>query len=317
MSAPLGKVTREADGFQVRFERHFEHSIEKVWDAITNPEKLKYWFTDIDLELKAGGKMTVYFRDQAKTASYGKIIAVEKPNRLVWTWEHEQAVWELSSEGPNKCRVVMTYSKLEDGFAEKAPAGFHLLFDRLAFALDGGTTIFPFGTEDVNPEFEPLRETYEKIVFADYPELLRLKPVIVEKTVNAPVERVWRALTDKADMKKWYFDLSDFRPEPGFEFSFAGQGHKGQKYIHHCRITEAVPNRKLVYTWKYEGYSGESVVTFELTPEGSSTKVKLTHTGLGTFPANNPDFDRSSFNQGWSELIGKLLPEFVEAKVTS
>jgi uncharacterized protein YndB with AHSA1/START domain len=317
MNSPLGKVTREADGFSVKFEREYPHSIEKVWDAITNPAKLKYWFTDIELELKPGGKMTVYFRDKAKTSSQGKIVAVEKPHRFVWTWEHEQAVWELTSKGPNKCHVVLTYSKLEDTFAEKAPAGFHLLLDRLALALNGSTTIHPFGNEEIEPEFRPVHEMYENVVFADYPELLRLKPVVVEKTINATVERVWRALTEKDQMKKWYFDLSAFRPEVGFEFSFAGQGRKGEKYIHRCRITEVIPMKKLAYTWAYEGYPGESVVSFDLHADGASTKVRVTHTGLGSFPADNLDFDRRSFNQGWSELVGKLLPEFVETGMST
>lgn len=308
----MGKVTRDAEGFRVRFERTFAHSIDKVWEAITDPEKLKYWFTDIELELRPGGKLTVHFRDAAKTASYGQIVVVDKPRRFVWTWETEQADWELFSEGPVKCRVVLTYSKLTPQFAEKAPAGFHLLLDRLTLALDGSKTIFPFGTEDLNPIFEPIRQEYEKVVFKEFPELLRLKPIVVEKTMNAKVDRVWKAITDKEDMKKWYFDLAAFRPEVGFEFSFAGQGQKGEKYIHLCRITEVIPMKKLAYTWKYEGFEGESLVTFELTPDGSKTKVKLTHEGLATFPADNADFDRSSFNGGWTELIGKLLPAFVE-----
>jgi uncharacterized protein YndB with AHSA1/START domain len=317
MKAALGKVTREADGFQVRFEREFRHSIDKVWQAITDPEKLKYWFTDIDLELKAGGKMTVYFRDKDKSSSQGKIIAVEKPHRFVWTWEHEQAVWELFSEGANRCRVILTYSKLEENFAEKAPAGFHLLLDRLADALEGSQKIHPFGTEEGMPEFRPIQEMYEKAVFADYPELLRKKPIVVEKSVKAPVERVWKALTDKDQMKQWFFDLSAFRPEVGFEFLFAGKGQKGQEYMHRCKIAGVVPLKKLAFTWAYEGYPGESIVTFELTSLENTTMVKLTHEGLASFPADQPDFDRSSFNAGWNELVGKLLPQFVEKETAT
>ena len=137
-------------------------------------------------------------------------------------------------------------------------------------------------------------------------------PVIIEKLVNAPVEKVWQAITDKDQMKQWYFDLNDFKPEPGFEFSFAGQGSKGEKYIHHCRITEVVPLQKLQYTWEYAGIEGSSVVTFELFEKDNKTLVKLTHTGLETFPQNNTDFGRESFNAGWTELITKLLPGFVE-----
>jgi uncharacterized protein YndB with AHSA1/START domain len=135
---------------------------------------------------------------------------------------------------------------------------------------------------------------------------------IIERVLNAPVSKVWRAITNKEDMKKWYFDLSEFKPEVGFEFSFPGQGHQGEKYIHHCQVTEVVKEKKLVYSWAYEGFPGISYVHFELFAEGDHTRIRLTHEGLETFPQNNSDFARESFAAGWTELIGALLKNFVE-----
>lgn len=135
---------------------------------------------------------------------------------------------------------------------------------------------------------------------------------IIERTYNAPVEKVWNALTDKDQMKEWYFKLDEFRPEPGFEFSFAGQGHKGEKYIHLCKVLEVVKHKKLSYSWTYKDYPGYSVVTFELFSEGGNTRLVLTHAGLETFIQDNADFARESFAAGWTELIGKLLKQYVE-----
>lgn len=137
-------------------------------------------------------------------------------------------------------------------------------------------------------------------------------PVIIEKLINAPVKKVWQAITDKDQMKQWYFDLSDFKPEVGFEFRFPGQGRKGEQYMHVCKITEVVPFKKLQYSWQYVDREGYSVVTFELFEEADKTRVKLIHTGLETFPQDNTDFARDSFNAGWTELITVLLPKFVE-----
>lgn len=314
MNNKLGQVTREADGFKVRFERTFNHSVDTVWEAITDPAKLKYWFTDIELNLKPGAKITFYFRDKAKTASYGKVVAIEKGKKFIWTWENEQAEWELFNDGPNKCKVVLTYSKLEPFFAEKAPAGFHLLLDRLSQALDGKKELYPFGTEGTDPEFEPIRAKYEDAVFREFPDLLRQRPIVVEKTIKAKADRVWKALTDKEQMTQWYFDVSAFKAEVGFEFSFAGKGAKGETYQHLCKIIEVVPMQKLSYSWRYDGYPGDSVVTFELIPNGEETTVKLTHAGVGSFATDNPDFGRNSFEAGWNYLIGKSLPAFVEEK---
>ena len=139
----------------------------------------------------------------------------------------------------------------------------------------------------------------------------RKQPIVVERTYQAPVKRVWEALTNKEQMKQWYFDLDEFKAEVGFRFQFYGQGHKGESYLHLCEVTEVVPMKKLVYSWKYEGYEGISYVSFELWGEGNETRLRLSHTGLDSFPANNPDFARESFNGGWTELIGKLLKDFL------
>jgi uncharacterized protein YndB with AHSA1/START domain len=113
-------------------------------------------------------------------------------------------------------------------------------------------------------------------------------------------------------MRQWYFDLPAFEPVVGFEFQFYGQGHKGEKYLHLCRITEVLPGKKITYSWRYDGYEGNSFVSFELFDEGNKTRLKLTHQGLETFPQNNPDFAKESFAAGWTHLIGVSLKEFIE-----
>lgn len=142
---------------------------------------------------------------------------------------------------------------------------------------------------------------------------MKAKPVIAEEVYNASAERVWKALTDKDEMKQWYFDLPGFKAEEGFEFSFYGEGKTGSKYLHVCKVTEAVPLKKLSYTWSYEGYAGVSTVTFGLFEEGDKTRVRLTHEGLENFPGDNNDFLRENFVEGWNYFIGKSLRAFVEA----
>ena len=103
-------------------------------------------------------------------------------------------------------------------------------------------------------------------------------PIIIERTFHAPVEKVWHAITDKDAMKQWYFDLPAFEAVEGFEFQFYG-GTESRQYLHLCRVTEAVPLRKLQYSWRYDGYAGNSFVTLEMFPEGDQTFVRLTHDG--------------------------------------
>jgi len=134
--------------------------------------------------------------------------------------------------------------------------------------------------------------------------------IVIERTLEAPVARVWKALTDVAQMRQWYFDLKEFKPEVGFEFEFIVE-HEGVSYHHLCRVTTVVPQQRIAYTWRYKGEPGDSLVTFELFPEGNKTRVKVTHTGIETFP-KTPAYARKNFEAGWTSIIGSELKEFVE-----
>lgn len=140
-----------------------------------------------------------------------------------------------------------------------------------------------------------------------------MQPIRMERIYNSKVKKVWQAITDNNQMKQWYFDIAEFKPEVGFEFQFTGEGKDGGKYIHLCKVVEVIKEKKLTSSWRYDGFEGNSFVTFELSAEGEETKLKLTHTGLETFPANNPDFAKESFTEGWNYITGTSLKQFVES----
>ena len=136
--------------------------------------------------------------------------------------------------------------------------------------------------------------------------------VVIERIFDAPVARVWKALTDVDQMREWYFDLKEFKPQLGFEFEFVVE-HEGKTYHHLCSVTEVITEKKIAYTWRYKGEPGDSLVTIELFPESSRTRLRLTHKGLETFP-KTPAFARKNFEAGWTAIIGTELKQFVEQK---
>src|SRR5438477_5383739 len=135
---------------------------------------------------------------------------------------------------------------------------------------------------------------------------------IVERILNAPLANVWKALTNVEEMRQWYFDLKEFKAEVGFEFEFVVE-HEANRYHHLCRVTAVIPEKKIAYTWRYKGEPGDSLVTFELFAEGEKTRVKVTHTGIESFP-KTPAYARQNFEKGWTQLIGSELKQFVEKK---
>lgn len=133
-----------------------------------------------------------------------------------------------------------------------------------------------------------------------------------EELYHVPVEKVWQALTDKDTIKKWYFDIPDFELRVGAVFNFYEPGDARQ-FHHQCTIKEIIPLQKLQHTWTYPDLGkGISVLTWELSPDGDNTQVRLTHEGLEAFADLGPAFTRQNFEAGWKEIMGHSLRQFLE-----
>ncbi len=141
---------------------------------------------------------------------------------------------------------------------------------------------------------------------------MKEQDLIIERIFNAERKLVWQALTEKELIKQWYFDLEEFKAVIGFKFEFMGGDPNGKQWKHLCEITEVIPGSKIAYSWKYEGYTGISYVTFELFDEGDHTRVKLTHSGIDSFPSDVPELAVHNFEAGWNQIISISLKEFLE-----
>lgn len=137
-------------------------------------------------------------------------------------------------------------------------------------------------------------------------------PITVQYKINAPAKKVWKALTDKDEMKSWYFDIQDFELTTGKIFNFYEPGGEN-KYHHQGEILEIIPNQKLRHTWSYPDFSDQrTTVTWELLSEEDGTSVKLIHEGIENFKDLGEGFSRENFTGGWNSIVGQSLKEYVE-----
>jgi uncharacterized protein YndB with AHSA1/START domain len=128
-------------------------------------------------------------------------------------------------------------------------------------------------------------------------------PLVHVEVYKAPLEKVWEALTDEDAMRIWYFpQLIRFKAVVGFEFLFSVDGSLYQK---EWQVTKVEAGRLFAHSWTYKGYPGRSEVIFEVFEERDRTRLKVTHTGLASFP-NDPHFARSRFEGGWKQILGNL-----------
>lgn len=130
-------------------------------------------------------------------------------------------------------------------------------------------------------------------------------------TIDAPIERVWHAITTPSEMKQWFFGVdteADWRP--GGRLVHRGE-YNGKPYIDKGEISEFEPPRRLVHT-HWSDVSGlpdapehYQVVAWDLAPHDGGTEVRITESNLPS------DEAAKTSEQGWKSALG-ALKELVE-----
>lgn len=138
-------------------------------------------------------------------------------------------------------------------------------------------------------------------------------PVLVEANYNAPIEKVWNAITILDEMRKWFFpNIDAFKPQEGAKSNFVVDAGE-RKFTHLWQVTEVNAPYKLVYNWRYAEYPGDSFVSWELFEENSMTRMVLTAIVVQDFPDEVPEFKRESCLGGWKFFIQEQLKTYVES----
>jgi uncharacterized protein YndB with AHSA1/START domain len=163
-------------------EQFIEASPEKVWQALTNKQLMKEWYFDIaDFELKEGAVFNFYESEKKEYHHRGTVLEVIPNRKLKHTWTHpghskgsSVLTWELIPESEGT-KVRLTHEGLEN-FADAGPA-----FARENYVMG-----------------------WDAIVHSNLKNYLYgVRKKIYHITIQAPAEKVWNALFDPENYKKW------------------------------------------------------------------------------------------------------------------
>jgi uncharacterized protein YndB with AHSA1/START domain len=101
----------------------------------------------------------------------------------------------------------------------------------------------------------------------------------VGQFVGRPVQRVWQALTDPDLLARWLMP-NDFKPVIGHQFTFRTEPvpQHGFDGIVHCQALALDPPQLLRISWR--GGTLDTTVTWRLVPEGTGTRLLITHDGF-------------------------------------
>jgi len=144
--------------------------------------------------------------------------------------------------------------------------------------------------------------------------------IVGEIQIAASPERVFQALTDAVELKRWFTNEEcpvkfwTFDARSGGHYSYATE--KGSVVVNHIsefechgEITEYDPPRILAYTWIanwHDDKTRRTVVRWELAPNAGGTRVKVTHSGLA-----EETVSRKDYSGGWPGVL-ESLKKFTE-----
>ena len=139
-----GVISTDGERYQLRFERLLNKPIEKVFAALTLPERLAAWLGAAEIDPRPGGRFVLIFADPPYQME-GEVVACEPPALFEFTWPEKPGAtpshvrFALSAEG-KATRLVLTQTFIAKADLPNVAAGWHEHLERLDLAADGTTT---------------------------------------------------------------------------------------------------------------------------------------------------------------------------------
>ena len=160
-----GVVEHDGDQRVLRFERSLAHPVDRVWAALTEPDEIRGWLADADIDLAEGGRVQLRWlnTDEAgnRAVATGTVAALDPPRLLeLDTDRHGVIRWELRPDGDGTRLTLTVMPPWSDDTVLLALAGWHIHLEHLADALAGRPVDWPRWSEDHLPRWKELHAEY-------------------------------------------------------------------------------------------------------------------------------------------------------------
>jgi uncharacterized protein YndB with AHSA1/START domain len=297
----------------LRLSRVLHAPRETVFKAWSSPDHVKRWFSpetfivsEADVQMHVGGPFNVCMRSPAGEEHWirGTFVEVTPHTRLVIDMRVTDSAGKplfgaytevdlVDALGGTRMDLVQTYTLIDPSKAwmvAGAPDGWRTTLDKLEKEVvriqGGGET----GVRSV------AHATFH-----------------LERTYDAPVTRVWKALTDEAAKQKWFggtpgrWQLLERQMDVrvGGRERLKGRWEGGMVSNFDAIYHDVIPNERLVY--RYEMHLDDrkisvSLATLQLKAEGAKTTLGVTEQGAFLDGYD----DAGSREQGTGHLLDAL-----------
>ena len=144
----------------VRFERVYDHPVERVWEAISDPAQMRHWFPSPEVahDAREGGSITLSGDPYAPDAKTSKVLVWDPPRRFSFEWEDDELHFTLT-EVDEGCRLELVNILSTDGAAARNAAGWEMCLGHLDRVVAG--TWQASQSDGSMAEFLPVLEMYK------------------------------------------------------------------------------------------------------------------------------------------------------------
>ncbi|HEX2781649.1 MAG TPA: SRPBCC family protein [Gemmatimonadaceae bacterium] len=136
------------------------------------------------------------------------------------------------------------------------------------------------------------------------------REIRVERTFNAPRERVWKAMNDPALIAQWWgrgnkLVIEKHEPVRGGHWRYVEHAH-GQTHGFEGRYAEVVPPERVVRTFEWDGMPGHVVLETATLEDLGDGRTKFVSTSLFMTTADRDGMMHSGMESGMNESYRAL-----------
>jgi uncharacterized protein YndB with AHSA1/START domain len=289
--ATANKATTELQPPPLRISRVFHASRETVFKAWSSADHIKRWFSpegcsvpEARVEMHVGGPFDVCMQLPTGEKHWirGTFVEIIPPDRLVIDMNVTSGAGEplfrcytevdfSDTLGGTRMDVVQTYTFIDPSIAAPMVAG----------AQEGWRTTLDKLEKEVLRIQGAAETGVRSVVHAAFH---------LERTYDAPLARVWKALTDENAKQKWFggapgrWELLERHMDVrvGGSERVKGRWEGGVVSTFDATYHDVIPNERLVYSYVMhlnDKKISVSLATLQLQAEGGKTTLKVSEQG--------------------------------------
>lgn len=270
LSNHFGSFHKTGEVYDISFERQLEHPIQKVWEAITHPDKLAQWLGTATVNLEVEGDITIQFQGMR---IIGKILQLKDQSLLEYTWTSQSfptdislVRWELFKVTDNSCRLKFTERLVPPVYLTGAGPGWHYILDTLSLVLEG-KPVPPWSDNAWQQVSEQAIAKYKVILqeSEDGKHLVAQPAAKASMLIRKPAAEVFEAFIEPDITSQFWYSRGSGRLDTRKPVTWYWDDYDMSSEI----TPHAIIKDKLIFfTWPG--------------PDGLATTVNITFTALGS-----------------------------------